>query len=347
MSAPTCARLFEVEAMRDGRLSGAERTKFETHLETCAACAREARALDDLAEAARATGDDVLDELHVRRERTRLLAALDASQVNEVQQPRRWLVPAIAAVALGIGVFVSVRLHVPPSPARDLATATVIQADGTARYSKHAEESRERIVLEQGALRIQVKHTGAPRQRALLVTLPDGELEDTGTTFTVRAENGKTSRVAVEEGSVVLRLRAQAAIVLGAGQSWSADAAAPTTSTTASTSVEVSSAPPPASAAPLGSSQGIAAPTAPDPSKDFREATAELNAGDPRRAAERFARFLETHAKDPRAEDAAYLRVVAFHRTGDESATKAAARAYLTRYPAGFRRVEVEKLASP
>jgi len=46
-----CPRLFEVEAMRDGRLSGTERANFERHLTHCSDCAREARALDQLATA--------------------------------------------------------------------------------------------------------------------------------------------------------------------------------------------------------------------------------------------------------------------------------------------------------
>ena len=78
----SCPRLFEVEASRDGRLTGAEAARFQSHLAACAVCAREARALQAVSEALRsptiAAGGD---ELHVRRERTRLLAAFDASLV--------------------------------------------------------------------------------------------------------------------------------------------------------------------------------------------------------------------------------------------------------------------------
>src|SRR3954470_966916 len=77
-----CPRLFEVEALRDGRLAGAELARFQSHLPACAVCAREARALQALAEALRSpTNVGDADELHIRRERTRLLAALDASVV--------------------------------------------------------------------------------------------------------------------------------------------------------------------------------------------------------------------------------------------------------------------------
>src|SRR5688500_17612150 len=75
----SCPRLFEVEALRDGRLTGVERASFERHLGTCVDCSREADALDNLGRALRERAPSAPDELHVRRERTRLLAAFDGS----------------------------------------------------------------------------------------------------------------------------------------------------------------------------------------------------------------------------------------------------------------------------
>jgi hypothetical protein len=82
-----------------------------------------------------------------------------------------------------------------------------------------------------------------------------------------------------------------------------------------------------------------------DPSLDFRAAMSALDRGDNREAAAGFASFLTKHRHDPRAEDAAYLRVIALERTGDRDAMKAAALDYLGQYPAGFRRAEVESLS--
>ena len=67
MSATPCPRLFEAEAMRDGRLTGAERASFERHVARCPACSSEVRALEALAESLRAEPPDhaVADELHV------------------------------------------------------------------------------------------------------------------------------------------------------------------------------------------------------------------------------------------------------------------------------------------
>src|SRR6188768_3813089 len=101
----TCPRLFEVEALRDGRLAGAELLRFQSHLGLCAVCAREAQALQALAESLRSPASLLeADELHVRRERTRLLAAFDA---NLVPAPRRnltkaWVLAALAAAVLSL-----------------------------------------------------------------------------------------------------------------------------------------------------------------------------------------------------------------------------------------------------
>jgi anti-sigma factor RsiW len=80
---PACPRLFEAEALRDGRLAGAELAGFERHLGVCPHCSREVEALQALGNALRAPAlaPAEADELHVRRERTRLLAAFDAALV--------------------------------------------------------------------------------------------------------------------------------------------------------------------------------------------------------------------------------------------------------------------------
>ena len=71
-----------------------------------------------------------------------------------------------------------------------------------------------------------------------------------------------------------------------------------------------------------------------------------LNRGDARDAAARFSSFLAEYPRDARAEDACYLRVLAHQRAGDSAELQRAARQYLTRYPAGFRRREVAALLS-
>jgi len=377
MSRATCPRLFQAEALRDGRLTGDELANFARHTTACAACRHEVQALESLADVLRASaaGGDPADELHLLRERTRLIAAFDATLVAPRSTERRWRTPAwrwgaVAAVVLG-GVGAGVLLVRAPGPTKTEPTpAVVVQAGAETAWTKSSDAGGDRIVLERGDLWIRVDHS---RQKARLrVELPDGELEDTGTTFTVSARDGHTARVAVQEGSVILRLAGRPAVTIGRGQTWRAapspppasppapeEAASTRTAKTASVSLPLVTEreprgpsralpPPPAAAtARTAAPRAAAVPTSDeaDPAQDFRAAIAVLDVGAHREAAEAFARFLSKHGHDPRAEDAAYLRVVALQRSGATDEMRQAARAYLQLFPRGFRRTEIEPLA--
>jgi FecR-like protein len=350
MSATPCPRLFEAEAIRDGRLAGAERASFERHVTVCPACSREVQALGALAESLRAGPPDhtVADELHVRRERTRLLAAFDRALLAPRRSRsfgHRLLWPVVAALVVAILVLPRVRRPTWP-PAH--ASNAVVHADSTAVWTERMVGERENVVLERGALWVHVDHSSGEGQ--LLVVLPDGELEDIGTTFMVSAEDGRTTRVAVQEGHVVLRLRGQAAIALGPGDTW---IPGPRPVASAWASVVAPAGPAPTARLDRGEwstpsprpSASLASPRASDPSIDFRAAMAELDVGDNAQAAAAFADFFDKHPRDPRSEDAAYLRVVALQRSGDSAGMRHAALEYLRRYPAGFRQAEVEPLS--
>jgi hypothetical protein len=350
MSATPCPRLFEAEAIRDGRLTGAERASFERHVTVCRVCSREVQALEALAESLRASPPDptVADELHVRRERTRLLAGLDRALLapgRSRSSGHRLLWPVVAALVVGVLVLPRVLRSTWPT-AR--ASNAAVHADSTAVWTERMVGERENVVLERGALWIHVDHSSG--EGRLLVVLPDGELEDIGTTFMVNAEDGRTTRVAVQEGHVVLRLRGQAPIALGPGDTWIPD---PRAVASAWASVVAPAGPAPMARLDRGErstplsrpSASSASPRAPDPSTDFRAAMAELDVGDNAQAAAAFADFLDKHPRDPRSEDAAYLRVVALQRSGDSASMKHAALEYLRRYPAGFRQAEVEPLS--
>jgi hypothetical protein len=352
---PACPRLFEAEALRDGRLTGAELARFKTHLLTCASCAREAQALDTLAESLRSSIEPpVTDELHLRRERLRLLAAFNATLVRtrRVKRAQAWQRPlatmlvfaGLSAAGLSLGVTrwrvdsVGTKLA-PPEP-------VLVQADRNAKWSRRLENQLERVTLESGVLSIRVSHS-APARR-LLVILPDGELEDIGTTFSVSVDAGHTTRVTVQDGSVVLRLHGKPPLALGAGDSWTpppAPVVAPSASSVppaaAPRSLKLTPSPTPT---PALSAEPEPEPES-DPSAEFRAAMSALNTGDSIRAAALFSAFVAAHPRDSRAEDAAYLRVLALQRAGSSSDMKRAATEYLSRYPRGFRRAEVEPLS--
>ena len=67
MTPVACARLFEAEAMRDGRLAGAEAASFARHTTTCSACRHEVHALDALTEVLRASSHDGTHPDELRR----------------------------------------------------------------------------------------------------------------------------------------------------------------------------------------------------------------------------------------------------------------------------------------
>jgi hypothetical protein len=359
MSARQCPRLFEVEATRDGRLTGAERASFERHVAICAVCSGEMRALQRLASALRASSRDEIGELHVRRERTRLLAAFNGALIGP---KRRRVSPVLAcgfAAAL-VAVALLVRWRANGAAPSFAAPAVVVRADGDAIWSSRTDGDREWIVLSRGALSIHVDHPQgeAPhaRQRAepdtgegrLIVVLPDGELEDIGTTFTVSADADHTTRVAVAEGRVLLRLRGRPQITMGPGDSWVRETPAPVACATAPLALPPSAEPAPRepSSHPARSPLPPSSAGAPgDSSSDFRAAIDALERGDSRQAAALFAEFLGKHPGDRRTEDAAYLRAIALQRCGDAVGTKDAAREYLRRYPYGFRRLEMEQLS--
>jgi hypothetical protein len=369
MSPAACPRLFEAEAMRDDRLGAAERASFERHMTVCVACSREVQALEMLAEPLRESAVDA-DELHARRERLRLLAAYDRTLVAPERRQgvwRRWLaVPAVAAMVIAGLVF----WRMQPVAPRVHASNAVVHADSSAVWSRRTDGDREQVVLERGVLFIRVAHPTSAKTQ-FFVVLPDGELEDIGTTFTVSAQAGHTTRVSVEEGSVVLRIRGRSPVAIGAGDTWipevrqsaqacppaAAPAAAVPTAREPSSSVvraarggETSAREKRAFPVRAASSRRAIARTAteqPDPASDFRSAVAVLERGNAAEAATAFARFSATYPRDPRVEDATYLRVIALQkRGGDQTEMKRAAQHYLSRFPAGLRRLEVERLSA-
>ncbi|HET6149193.1 MAG TPA: FecR domain-containing protein [Polyangia bacterium] len=351
MSAPSCPRLFEAEATRDGRLSEAESASFRRHLTACAVCAREVQALEALARAVRSErpGGSHADELRTWRERTRLLSAWDRILITPQRRrsARRWLVLPLALTALVAGWLVFSKGTVVP-PLERVSVASV-QADSTAVWSQSREAGdRERVTLARGTLWIHVGHPS--RAGRFQVVLPDGELDDIGTIFAVTVAEGHTMRVAVLEGSVVLRLRGRPVVTIGPGQEWIPDAgaaapagpsAAPATEPTSRR--RLSAAPRAVPPAPRLHRPVDSAPPV-DASVDFRAAIAALRAGDNRGAAAGFTAFVARHPADRRAEDAAYLRVIALQRSGAGDDMQLAAREYLRLYPRGFRRADVESL---
>jgi len=194
----------------------------------------------------------------------------------------------------------------------------VVGGEG-ARWTRSSNSGVERIALSEGELRLRIH--GKPGGRRVLVSLPDGEIEDDGTIFLVAVTGGHAERVSVEEGRVTIRLANASPIILSSGQSW-----------------ERSVEPHAASSAPVG-------PQSPGASAS---SGASALPRDPARAALPSRKATSPPATPPAEaaeEDAAYLHVIQLVREGRETEARPAAMEYLRRFPDGFRREEMGRVA--
>src|SRR5205085_1462302 len=87
-------------------------------------------------------------------------------------------------------------------------------------------------------------------------------------------------------------------------------------------------------------SQGVQTSVTSAFSSRFAQALQAMDRGDFAAAAQTFEAFYTASPHDERAEDAAYLRIVALHRANRDTEAESAALLYLARYPHALRRWE-------
>jgi len=333
-----CPRRVEVEAAHDGRLDAAARASIAQHQRDCASCQLAANALAALRPALARLPVPSSDALAARRQRNRLLAAFEASPAAPVPSRGRGRVgKALGALALA-GTAAAAMIATRAARAVDppaVTTSAVTVAPTSARWSRYDQGGLTLVRLEDGELELHVAHGSAPHR--LIVILPDGMLDDVGTTFHVSVAAGHTSAIAVRDGAVVMRRAGRPAVFLSAGDRWSPEPAPPPVASAAPSPPAV---PPPAPRAPRVTRPPVRNAIA----AEFRDAVSLLEGGRNAAAATALSGFLARHGDDPRAEDASYLLVLALQRIGDAGATRAAAHEYLQRYPRGLRRAEAEAL---
>jgi hypothetical protein len=406
VNAMTCRQNWKVEAVRDGRLAALESESLANHVKFCFACAAEVERLEQIAEAVRTIPVREPSPLVVRIERRRLLeeAAQKAAPSSRFQgalrlraQPLRVFLDAAAVFLL---VWVGLRhvgwkstesVALAPSSSQATSETTMVsseievRATPESRWSQRSEPTVQLIALEQGALWTKISHNRP--HPPVVFRVPDGQIEDVGTTFTVSVQAGRTRHVAVEEGAVVVRLRGEREVRLTAGQVWnreegvgtaadnrpsepantgsSAAVAAGPTDPPASGEVADDPGPAPAELEALqnaqrapraaSSNEGAASKDRGRASKAARRAVARENklklAATSAFRAGRYdeaARLYERYAAThPSDEDAAYLRALALNRAGRTEEAHRAAQVYLSRFPSGFRRTEMEETFAP
>lgn len=310
----TCARVWEVSAARDGRLGAAAASALEGHIERCDDCRRERDALEAVREQLQGATAGELDDLSLRRLRARTLEAAGNARLAPARSSRPVVLLLAGALALGaIALVARPSPHVPTVRATDVTTTD----EGGARWSAHEDVESRRIVLREGKVRLAVDRPAGGKR--LVVEVPDGEIEDVGTTFHVEVSDGHTRRVHVDEGSVVLRLDGQPSIALAHGETWEAS--------------------PRVAVEPPVIAPSAAAPPAPSARPAPRASASAVASASPARR--------EVDDAGPEEEDRAYVEVVRLLREGREHEARTAAVVYLRRFPSGFRRAEVEKVLAP
>ncbi len=330
-----CKRSGQAEAARDGRFDPGAAAAFQLHVVGCASCAREQAELQALGRALRAPESEAT-EATLRALRERVLASATATKNASKTEglagaPRRarsgWLVPAVAAAALLLG-YGSARFAHRSWAGNGRGTLVVNAGVGGADWTQHRNGRLDAIELRDGTLNVAVqRHRGDPR---VVVRVPEGEIEDIGTVFSVTVRAGKTTRVAVTSGRVIWKRRDATEMTLSAGMSWKAP--------------EASVAPPTIPAMPpaAGLTAHAARPAANAKSSAAPAPAQPVATRKPHALPIPVAATAEVTGES--AEDAAYLQLLALlHEHRDDEARLLAAR-YLKSFPNGFRRKEVAAL---
>ena len=356
-----CSETSSVEALWDGRLDANREGTLRSHLATCQVCASESRRLEALRAALRALPAPQASPLAIAAGRKLLLDAARAAVPAREAARGRALALGAAALALAAGVAFWIartsaygRDHGLAGSSATLASAPSelelrVTPGSDARWSQVSAGPREVVSLAAGSLDISVNRHGSARR--LFVKLPDGELEDEGTVFTVTVAREHTQKVSVTQGSVALRLAGQPERHLAAGETFEAphaslqagsDSATPAADAGHATLRRPDSAPG-STASGHTVKPGTEADACPGAPR-FEDCVDTFKRGEYAAAAEALDRYTATCSHH--AEDATYLRMVSLARAGRTTEAATLARAYLARFPEGFRRKEAERLAA-
>jgi TolA-binding protein len=343
MTRHQCDRLWEVDALREGRLGPKDADAAKRHADTCSVCGAARARSEELDSWLAGASLREPTALELRRTRVRVLRSVGVDQ--PVTKPRIAVRVAFASAAvclIGLGIFfghrrfavktASVAIAQPaPSSAPQKAAeensdfAATVRASVGARWTQARDGSIEHVELDEGKLSIHVRHRNEGEQ--VVVDLPDGTLEDRGTTFEIEAHGGHTTRITVIDGAVAFRIRGAAEIVLGAGSTWPEPPAARPSHASTTTAL--------ASAAPQPDDDGSAS---------YAAAVSLLRHRSFAAAASGFHDYVQAHPHEPDAEDASYLEAVALAQAGDTTGAIAAAERHLASYPRSFHRKEASLL---
>jgi hypothetical protein len=353
MKPEPCSMALLVEAKRDGRLHDRELSSIDRHLAMCASCASLERDLDHVRALLRSPAPEPTP-LEVQRGRLALLrdAALPSAPAVVKGRSGPRLAVALAIVATAALVFGLERRWIAPvntvtqvvstSASVPVRTVTTVVPEGAARFVRATDGGTEIVTLEDGAIDLSVRHLSAGER--FLVKTGDAEVEVRGTIFRVEARDNRLQNVAVVEGKVEVRFRG-GAFLLGADERWDRPAEARTIAPPSVPVIAPTASPRVVVSAKRGAASPRPGASASPPADDaFVEGMGMMERGDYGAAARHLDAFSKSNAGDDRAEDAAFLVILALQRAGRGAEAVAAARRYLGAYPAGYRRAEAQSI---
>ncbi len=325
-----CDRSWELDAVREGRLSPSDLESFERHRRACEICGALAADAERLRQVGQSLGLGAPgDEVRVRRLRGRILREAALADARS-PSPRGILLACAVALVVLVGSFVVwSRLHAPqvavPTPravaSSKVEAVTVLPGPATT-WSRRRDGTTERVRLDDGLLVLEVRHQG-PDER-FVVEPPDGEIEVRGTRFEVVVREKATWSVRVLEGRVALRRGGAPELLLGAGDSWTS----PTLTVVAAPAAVAAVA-----AAPSTSAAVTPRATAGSDGLAYERAMKLYRDGEYEDAARAFRSFVAAHPQDPAAEDASFLEASALTQSGRADAAALVAERFLERYP--------------
>ncbi len=315
-----------------------------------------------------------------RREDVRtalLIAARTERPATESRGPRRarlawWLgAPALAAAVV---LFVAIDRGPKPAPVPSLKMATVEASEG-AHFTHTSMDTDEVVRLTSGRVTVRVQKLEHEEQRFRVVT-SDAEVEVRGTSFDVEVVDDRLREVVVHEGLVEVRPKGRPALLLAAGERWTA-----TTVTAAIPAPELAPAPAPAPTPELAPAPAPApAPTpapiaslapevepepevAPEPEPEpelepepepepepteaevaFQDGWRTLRAGNYGNAADAFHTVIALDPDGPLAQDARYWRAIAQARAGRAATARISMARFLEKHPKSSRAGEISTM---
>lgn len=346
-----CDRIWELDALREGRLGEKDAVAFDRHLKTCADCTQEKIFVERVRAVAAELPAYEPSELELRRLRTRVLRSAALGERRSATRPGKRVaglaafVAAAAAAWLIVGqrstapvvaptvptAVVGANEPTPPAVVPALA-GTVTPASG-AVWTQTRNGGEEHVTLGDGALHVHVRHQEAGER--FLVDLPDATVEVRGTTFDVEARSGHATRVAVEEGVVVLTRSGNADVVLHAGETWTPPRVG--TAIEKPTTTVVAASKPATPAAPSQVDDGSSA---------YADAVAQFRLGEYASAADAFDAYVTHYPNGSEREDAMYLSAVSLVRAGRADAAARTAEKLLAAFPSSFHAKEASILVA-